>query len=169
MRFIFMIISMLGVFLAASAASAQVNSVTIAVDGLACPFCAYGVEKKLKRVEGVDSMDIRMREGTVTLTAGEGLSIDFEEVPGAVRDSGFSMREMRITATGVVIREDGDFFLQYGEPGERLALKDMYPALRDEFSGYAEGGETVVASGRVTGKPGGQWVLKPESVGVVPE
>jgi len=37
---------------------AQIRAVTVSVDGMACPFCAYGVEKKLKRVVGVESITI---------------------------------------------------------------------------------------------------------------
>jgi len=33
-------------------------TVKIRVDGPACPFCAYGLEKKLKRVEGVKDLEI---------------------------------------------------------------------------------------------------------------
>ncbi len=44
----------------AAGTQAQVTSLTVSVDGLACPFCAYGVEKKLKRVEGVKSIDVRI-------------------------------------------------------------------------------------------------------------
>ncbi len=141
-------------------AIAQILSVKISVDGLACPFCAYGVEKKLKRVKGVGSMDIRMQEGTVTLTAEQGQSIDFAEVPGAIKDSGFSMRQMKLVASGTIIEEDGDLFLRYEGPGKRLALKNVGPALRNKLTIS----KTVIVKGDVTGKPGGPWSLKPESV-----
>ena len=32
-------------------AQARVSALTVAVDGMACPFCAFGVEKKLKTVK----------------------------------------------------------------------------------------------------------------------
>lgn len=143
-----------------SLASARILSVKISVDGLACPFCAYGVEKKLKRVKGVGSMDIRMQEGTVTLTAEQGQSINFADVPGAIKDSGFSIRQMKLTASGTIMEEDGDLFLRYKGPGERLTLKDVGPALRDKLTIS----KTVIVKGNVTGKPGGPWLLKPESV-----
>ncbi len=143
-----------------SLASAKILSVKVSVDGLACPFCAYGVEKKLKRIKGVGSMDIRMQEGTVTLTAEQGQSIDFAEVPGAIKDSGFSMRQMKLAVSGTIMEKDGDLFLRYEGPGEQLALKDVGTALRDKLTIS----KTVIVKGYVTGKPGGPWSLKPESV-----
>ena len=35
------------------AAFAAGTEYQLRVDGLACPFCAYGIEKKLKKTEGV--------------------------------------------------------------------------------------------------------------------
>ena len=35
--------------MATAVTQAQVESLTVTVDGLACPFCAYGIEKKLKK------------------------------------------------------------------------------------------------------------------------
>ncbi len=141
-------------------ASAEILSITISVDGLACPFCAYGVEKKLKRVKGVGSIDIKMQKGTVTMTAKQGQSIDFAEVPGAIKDAGFSMRWMKLTASGTIMEEGSSLFLRYEGPGEQLALKDVGPALRDKLTIS----KTVIVKGDVTGKPGAPWSLKPESV-----
>ncbi len=35
----------------------------IEVRGLACPFCAYGMEKALKEVSGVEKVDIVLKKG----------------------------------------------------------------------------------------------------------
>ena len=48
---------------------AQIESATVAVDGLACPFCAYGVEKRLKKVGGVESVRVSFRDNEATLSA----------------------------------------------------------------------------------------------------
>ena len=39
-------------------ANAQVSSVTVGVDGMSCPFCAFGVEKRLKKVDGAGSVKV---------------------------------------------------------------------------------------------------------------
>ena len=46
----------------------QTQQVLVQVDGLSCPFCAYGLEKKLKNIDGVASLKIDIDEGLVTLS-----------------------------------------------------------------------------------------------------
>ena len=49
---------------AASPVGAQITRVTVRVDGLSCPFCAYSLEKKIKAVEGTKEPVINVEEGT---------------------------------------------------------------------------------------------------------
>ena len=39
--------------------------VIIEVGGLACPFCAYGIEKRLKKIDGIAELSVLLEEGTV--------------------------------------------------------------------------------------------------------
>ncbi len=52
---------------------AQIHDVTVIVKGMACPYCAYGVEKKLKKLDGVATITIKIKEGTVILKAKQGI------------------------------------------------------------------------------------------------
>ena len=45
---------LLSVLAVASAAEAAVNEVTVRIDGLACPFCTYNIEKRVKTLDGVE-------------------------------------------------------------------------------------------------------------------
>ena len=89
------------------AAQAQVTEARVRVDGLSCPFCAYGLEKKMKGISGVGKVAINVKEGTATLTAGSGASVDIEVIEEAVSKAGFTPREIRVTARGVV-KTEGD-------------------------------------------------------------
>ncbi len=66
------------------------------VDGLACPFCAYGLEKKLKKLEGLKDIKILINEGKVTLSFKEGASINREDIEKAVEEGGFTPRSIDI-------------------------------------------------------------------------
>lgn len=46
---------------------AQVEKITLRVDGLAWPFCAYGLEKKLKQLKGARSWRILLNKGEAVL------------------------------------------------------------------------------------------------------
>ncbi len=69
-------VSLIGLLLLAltQAAAAQAPQelgmleVTVQVDGLSCPFCAYGLEKKLRKVENVARIEIRVNEGRAVVT-----------------------------------------------------------------------------------------------------
>jgi mercuric ion binding protein len=88
--------------LAAAWAGADVQRVQMLVDGLACPFCAYGLEKNLRAVKGVQSVEIRMNEGLITLRPKRDAAINLTRAHDAVRDSGFTLRSTRVLLVGRV-------------------------------------------------------------------
>jgi copper chaperone CopZ len=69
--------------------------VTIAVDGLACPFCAYGLEKKLKKVDGIEDLAVQMDEGQVQIKVREGADVTEKQIRDAVVDAGFTVTQIR--------------------------------------------------------------------------
>lgn len=81
---------------------AQMPQVVVKVDGLACPFCAYGLEKKLKRIEGVEKVEINVKGGTTALRTKPGRTLDLDEVAKAVREGGFTPRTLTVTVTGEI-------------------------------------------------------------------
>ncbi len=64
------------------------------VDGLACPFCAYGIEKEFIRTEGVESVDIDLKNGLVIVTTSEGKQFSEAQLKAIVKDTGFTMKSM---------------------------------------------------------------------------
>lgn len=65
------------------------------VDGLACPFCSYGVEKQLRAIPGVSGIKISIKTGTVTVTMKDGAKLTRAQADRAVKDAGFTMRNFR--------------------------------------------------------------------------
>ena len=63
------------------------------VDGLACPFCAYGVEKKVGGLDGVERVDIDIDEGLVAVTLADGAALDEATASRAVDEAGFTLRK----------------------------------------------------------------------------
>ena len=45
-------------------------TLTLKVDGMTCPFCAYGLEKRLRKIAAVDSVLIRVSDGLVRSALG---------------------------------------------------------------------------------------------------
>jgi len=80
--------------MAFSPISAQdnIDTVLVQVDGLSCPFCSYGLEKKLKKLNGVEKVEIHMRQGKAEMKIKPGVTITDESIKQAVIDAGFTPR-----------------------------------------------------------------------------
>jgi len=85
-----------------SSASAQVQRVDIGVDGLACPFCSYGLEKKLKEVKGAGEVAINITKGVAVLKNNGSESIDVEQIEPVVKEAGFTLRDLSASVAGIV-------------------------------------------------------------------
>ena len=71
---------------------AQVEEVGIRVDGLSCPFCAYGVEKKVGGLDGVEKVEIEIEDGLVAVTLADGATLDEATAKQAIDEAGFTLR-----------------------------------------------------------------------------
>ena len=78
---------------AATAVLADSHVYKLYVDGLACPFCAYGVEKKVGGLAGVEKVEIEIDEGLVTVTLADGATLDEATASRAVDEAGFTLRK----------------------------------------------------------------------------
>lgn len=74
------------------AALAGDNQYVLGVNGLACPFCAYGIEKRLNRIEGVREIQVDIADSLVRVTMQEGNTLTREQARQAVNEAGFSLR-----------------------------------------------------------------------------
>ncbi|NIR46446.1 MAG: heavy-metal-associated domain-containing protein [Gemmatimonadetes bacterium] len=82
---------------AAEAPQLEGASITLEVDGMSCPFCAYGLEKRLMKLSAVDSLVIRVSDGLVRIRLKEGETLSDEKLNEAVKRAGFSLREIERT------------------------------------------------------------------------
>ena len=80
-----------------AAAFADGTRYELRVDGLACPFCAYGIEKKLNAIDGVDEVDIDLNSGLVTVEVTEGAALNDSQMTELFNDAGFTYRSMTET------------------------------------------------------------------------
>ena len=71
------------------------GKVKVEVDGLSCPFCAYGLEKKLKDLDGVSDIEIDVENAFALLTVEEGKALDEEAIRKKVKDAGFTARTIK--------------------------------------------------------------------------
>lgn len=84
----------------ASSVFAAGPSYRIEVAGLACPFCAYGIEKKLNAVEGVERVETNIKDGVVVVTMKDGAALDEAAAKQAVKDAGFTLNRFKHLSLG---------------------------------------------------------------------
>ncbi len=87
----------LGILLLSSTAWAEGKRYEMRVDGLACPYCAYGIEKKLLAIQGVSNLDIDLDKGVVSVNAPDGVELTKKQMTQLFDDAGFSLRGMKVT------------------------------------------------------------------------
>lgn len=74
------------------------EQIIIRVDGASCPFCAFGLEKRLGRIEGVASVRLEMKDGEVVVTLKKGAKVSEQKLRQAVEEAGFTPREIILPA-----------------------------------------------------------------------
>ena len=80
-----------------STSFAQTKEIKVRVDGLSCPFCAYGLEKKLNEIDGVENIYIDIEEGIVTLQMNSETVVSNEIINSIVKDAGFKPKEIYLS------------------------------------------------------------------------
>jgi len=75
-------------------AMAEGQRYSIRVDGLACPYCAYGIEKKLKKISGLSNIKVNLKKGVVTVDASKDTVLTESQMKTLFKDAGFTYRSM---------------------------------------------------------------------------
>lgn len=144
-------------------ANAEIKTIAVSVDGLACPFCAYGIEKKIKRLKGVKEIKILLNAGTVILKCTENKSPAFADVRSAVKDAGFTPRVMKLTAHGtIIVDEVKGLLFKFNESEPPIPLTDLEGSLKGKALLFAENNVGVELIAEVLRLDGDVWALSPE-------
>ena len=141
------VMTMSSIVLLASISPAQISQVTVKVDGLACAFCAYGLQKGLKRVEGVRDVKVYVDAGKAELQFKKGVPAGLEEIAPTVKKAGYTPAEIRIEATGRLVDWNGRPALAIDGSGEKLLLNgsDALKRLRQDLKAKGDSAKVTVA------------------------
>jgi len=70
------------------------QQIIVRVDGASCPFCAFGLEKRLGHLEGVAQVRIEMKDGKAIVILKKGAKVSEQALRQAVNEAGFTPREI---------------------------------------------------------------------------
>lgn len=85
---------------AAAAVTAPPNAYVLRVNGLACPFCAFGIEKEFSRQPGVENTNVDLSDGVLIVTVKPGTRFTDAQLNKIVKDAGFVLKTVVRRPTG---------------------------------------------------------------------
>jgi len=80
--------------------------IKIEVNGMACPYCAYGMEKELKKVAGVDDVKIQLKEGLAYIATPKKQEPLKENLALIITNAGFTPGKIEYRDKPFVIKDD---------------------------------------------------------------
>ncbi|EAS19408.1 putative cation transport ATPase [Flavobacteria bacterium BBFL7] len=101
MKYLTIILSIIMSLLTLSQVDAQSDNsrdqFEVQVDGLGCPFCAYGLEKKFKEFKGIKDIAIDIETGDFSFSYPAAKELTMEAVIAQVVKAGYTPNEAKIT------------------------------------------------------------------------
>ena len=98
----------------------EIEEVTLKVHGLACPFCAYGLEKKLKKVPGVSSYEVDLGGAAASVHMEKNAVLDFTAFEDAVKKAGFTLSGISVKAIGNISDSDTGLVFEVADSDQRF-------------------------------------------------
>ena len=68
--------------------------IVITVDGMVCSFCVQGVERTMRRIEGVSEVALSLEAKTISLWMKPGGTVEDAFLRGQIKASGFDARDI---------------------------------------------------------------------------
>lgn len=116
---IFVAIFLFGINNNINAQSSNMDAFTVQVDGLGCPFCAYGLEKKFKELKGIKKVQIEMETGVMDFIYPAEKQLSIQQVEQQVEKAGYTPVSVSIT------RANGEIETTKQKSKEMIASGDI--------------------------------------------
>ncbi|MEQ9221194.1 MAG: heavy metal-associated domain-containing protein [Cyclobacteriaceae bacterium] len=94
-----------------SNATAQLIKVDQEVFGMDCAPCAYGLERGLKKMDGLESVKVSLNEGKAYLKLAADNTLTLQKIQKEVKNNGFSARSAVVTLNGELVKEGNEWSL----------------------------------------------------------
>ena len=149
----------LAALLAPPPAHAQIQQARQAVFGMDCSPCAYALERRLGRLDGVEDVSVSLNDAEAVVRLRGANDARLDALREAVREAGFDPRATTLRIAGT-LRNTGGRWELVTPAGERFHVASVAPGGAREVL-QAQDGRRVVVTGRVgEGPPSARgWVL----------
>jgi cation transport ATPase len=86
--------------------NAQITKVDQEVFGMDCAPCAYGLERGLKKMDGIEKVRVSLNDGKAYLDLTANNSLSLKQIQEEVKQNGFSAKNAEVVLEGQLIKED---------------------------------------------------------------
>jgi copper chaperone CopZ len=133
-----------GIEVGPTISNAQLLEVKQTVFGMDCSPCAHGLEKRIKKMDGIQSASVSLNDGLLTAKLNNDNMLTLKEIRDAIENSGFKAQKADIIAQGTLIKSDENSFVLKVDSGEQfLLITDD----QNRLNNYLENNQLVVVSG----------------------
>ena len=105
------------------AAHAEYEQVNLTVFGMDCAPCAHAIHVSMKGIQGVNTVDVDLNTGLVTIKLTPGSNASMHQFNEAVEKNGFTHKDANIIARGKVTGTAAAPFFEVAGTQDRFALK----------------------------------------------
>ncbi|WP_300440234.1 heavy metal-associated domain-containing protein [Christiangramia sp.] len=102
--------------------NAQIQKINQEVFGMDCAPCAYGLERGLKKMDGLESVKVSLNDGKAYLELAKNNNLSLRQIQEEVKKNGFSAKKAEIAINGKLVEQDGTYIIQTGK--ENFAIAD---------------------------------------------
>ncbi len=131
--------------LSTAAAHAEYEQVNLTVFGMDCAPCAHAIRVSMKGIQGVNTVDVDLNTGLVSIKLSPGNSAPMRQFNEAVEKNGFTHRDAQVVVRGQLSGSTSAPILDVAGTKDRYALSPLIAGT--ELSQLL--GKTVVVEGVV--------------------
>ncbi len=100
--------------------SGQIARVDQEVYGMDCAPCAYGLERGLKKMDGLQEVRVSLNDGKAYLGLAEKNDLTLRSIQEEVKKNGFSAKKAKVVLMGNLNKVDGQWYIE--TDNERFAV-----------------------------------------------
>ncbi len=115
--------------------NAQLIKVEQEVFGMDCAPCAYGLERGLKKLDGLEKIVVSLNDGKAYLNLASGNTVTLKKIQDEVKKNGFSARNAKIIMIGDLNKVGNEWVMKVNnetfkiEDTENATIKNLVSGL----------------------------------------
>lgn len=103
---------------------AEINEITIGIEGMTCTRCSYGNKKTLEKLDSVLTAEVSFKDGIAKIILKDGEILDPVLLKNTIEKAGFTPTFINVSLTGMVNNKEGKWVIVITNPDQKFTLDD---------------------------------------------